>query len=148
MSFGYGTIYMEEGVVFPISYKIGDLIIDEMQARLPKESQQVVVKGEPFSLGVVISTKKSKTELSIQGPSISKKYKMVDYTLWIPYEKVIKSKNIPNAYLDCVCEGIILVFKEYQYDSSIVTKIFSDIKKEVLNNPEYEYRKEDDPSPW
>jgi len=41
---------MEEGVVFSISYKIGDLIIDEMQARLPKESQQVVVKGEPFLL--------------------------------------------------------------------------------------------------
>ncbi|AYB34300.1 hypothetical protein D4L85_28630 [Chryseolinea soli] len=96
----------------------------------------------------MISTKKSKTDLSIQGPSISKKHKMVDYTLWIPYEKVIGSENVLSSYLDCVCEGIILVFREYQYESSIVTKIFSDIKRKVLNNPEYEYRKEDDPSPW
>jgi len=48
---------------------------------------------------MIVSTRKNATDLSIQGPSISKKYKMVDYAIWIPFAKVIESDNILFTYL-------------------------------------------------
>ncbi|MBT1699247.1 hypothetical protein KK083_20285 [Fulvivirgaceae bacterium PWU4] len=145
MTFRLAVLFPEVGVDFPISYKVNQLLLDKLIDKLPKEQQQVIVDNKSFSLGVIISTRKSKTDLSIQGPSISKKYKMVDYTIWIPYLKVIKSSSLLETYLDFISEGIILVFEDLGRDNKkLISKIVGAVKKQVLTNPSYQYNPEDD----
>jgi len=129
MSFRTASIFSEVGVDFPISYKVNQLLLDRLVKKLQKENQEVNVKGEFFSLGVIVSTRKNVTDLSFQGPSISKKYKMVDYTIWMPFAKVIESDNILFAYLDYLCQGISLVMKECGYPTAAISKIFEETKK-------------------
>ena len=77
--------------------------------------------------------------ISIQGPSFSKKYKMVDYTLWLPFSKIVMSQNILETYLDFVTEGLLAVFHKHEYPTDIIVKVMNEVKSEVLNNPAYEY---------
>lgn len=145
MTFRLGVIFPEVGVDFPISFKVNQFLLDKLIADLPKECQRVEVDGKPFSLGVVISTRKNKTDLSIQGPSVSRKHKMVDYTIWIPFQKVIKSSNVLKTYLDYISEGIVLVFEELNYDNKkLILKIITEVKKEVLTKSSYQYSPEED----
>jgi len=144
MSFRSASIFPEVGITFPISGKVSQLVLDKLIANLPVENQEVIRKGESYSLGIVVSTGEDVAELSVLGPSISKKYKMIDYAVWIPYRKVIESENVLMSYIDYLYQGIVIVLKKYDYPTAVVAEIFEDVKREVNDNPEYKYNLERD----
>jgi hypothetical protein len=144
MAFNISSLYVEVDISFPISHKVDQLILDKMISNLPRENQQIVKNGQAYDLGVIVSTKKQIIEMSIQGPSFSKKYKMVDYTLWLPYSKIIKAQNILEAYLDFVTMALQAVFQRNAYPTDIIKKVMNEVKSEVLDNPDYEYSEKAD----
>lgn len=81
--------------------------------------------------------------MSIQGPSFSKKYKMADYTLWLPYSKITDSQNTLEAYLDFLTAGLQAVFHRHEYPTGVLTEVMNEVKSQVLNNPAYEYSEDE-----
>ena len=70
-------------------------------------------KYPDHSLGLIIVTKKGVNELSIKGPSISSKSKLVDYSIFLPED----IRNM-NDYLDNVFMGLKTILKNYKVDES------------------------------
>lgn len=65
-------------------------------------------KHPDYSLGLIVATKAGIVDLNVKGPTISKKSKTVDYSIFIPQD--IKDMN---TYLDSVFEGLNIILKKY-----------------------------------
>lgn len=79
-----------------------------------------------FSLGLFITTQFGTQELVVKGPKISKKMKIVNYSIFLPDE--IKDLN---HYIDLVFEGIGIVLSRYNVPESEIAKMKNECKSEL-----------------
>jgi hypothetical protein len=79
-----------------------------------------------FSLGFYISLKKGTEKLTIFGPSISKKMKIVDFSVFLPDE--IKDLN---HYIDLAFEGFGIVLAKFKVDESEILEMKNECKREL-----------------
>lgn len=132
------SIYVEDN--FDISYKILSLIGVKLNSLIyPSELFNKKYKG--FQLVFIDSSKRQFETLTVKGPSVSKKYQCVEYVIYIPYLAVLNSDNYLETYLNFYEQGVIEVLSKYQIDATKVPEAFTEIKKEVIDNPDYEYKK-------
>ncbi|HEX8738059.1 MAG TPA: hypothetical protein VF721_22185 [Pyrinomonadaceae bacterium] len=96
-------------------------------------------KYENYNLGFIVATKRGIRELEVKGPSVSRKMKLVDFSIFLP-EKVEalnpnKAEDI-NSYLDLVFLGISMALAKYQISKVEIEKINEECKRELngLNN--------------
>src|SRR5688572_23729096 len=75
-------------------------------------------KFPDFSLGVIVVTKMGVAEIDIKGPSISKKHKVVDYSIFLP--ETIKDIE---QYLDFVFTGLASILEKYGVNKTETLKI-------------------------
>ena len=83
-------------------------------------------KYKDYSLGFIICTKYGTENLEIKGPSISRKLKIVDFSVFLPDE--IKNES---HYLDFVFSGIELALTEYKVLASEILDIKNECKREL-----------------
>ncbi len=74
--------------------------------------------GSDFSIGFMITRKKGTEQLTVLGPTVSKKMKIVDYSIFLPDE--IKDLN---HYIDLVFEGIGIVLAKFNVSEDEVTNM-------------------------
>lgn len=125
---------------FDISHKVLKLIGDKL-AEIIHPNESFNKKFEGYSLEIISSSRRKYETLTILGPTVSKRYKSVEYVTYIPYLKVLNSDNYLESFLNFYEQGVIEVLAKYQIDSSKVPEVFFEIKKEVIGNPDYEYKK-------
>ena len=127
-------IYGKPGVSFPFSHLMQRWITDELSA-LAKHSTKFARKhGTDFNLGVNLSADTNITDNKIKGPAIHKKTKDVEYTLFLPYDVIIQTKNGCRGALVYLLDGIRRIFMLAGIDpgmlderrDSIITHICSD----------------------
>lgn len=70
---------------------------------------------EGFKLTLYIQTSLDYSELRVKGPSKSKKYSVVEYSISLP----VGIKDL-HEYVDFVWEGIAIVFDKYKIDRNKV----------------------------
>lgn len=131
------SIYAEVGYSFEISHKIYKLI-DEKLNQIIKPDGIFKTKYQGYQLVFITSTRSDLKELLIMGPTISRRYKVVEYVLYIPYYPVINSENYLKTFLDYYEDGVKKVLEIVKIDSTPIASIFADIKGEVVDNPFYE----------
>lgn len=67
-----------------------------------------------FKIGFIIATKKDVVEVEVKGPSITNKFKVVDFTIFLPQD-VNSMKN----YLDNFFKGLNIFFKKYNITPTV-----------------------------
>lgn len=82
--------------------------------------------GSDYSMGFFITTMKGINQIEIKKPSVSKKMKIVDYSIFLPDE--IKDLN---HYIDLVFEGIGIVLGKFNVPLEEVEKMKSECKVEI-----------------
>lgn len=132
------SVYLDDN--FDISNKVLSLIIVKLNT-LIIPSELFNKKYEGYQLVLINSSRRQFEILTIKGPSVSKKYKCVEYVIYIPYLEVLNSENYLESFLNFYEQGVIEVLSKYQIDLSKVPDAFKEIKKEVLGNPDYRYKK-------
>jgi hypothetical protein len=135
-----GSIYAEVDCSFEISHKVYKLICEKLNEKI-KADGIFKSKYEGYQLDFITSTRSDLKELLIMGPTISKRYKVVEYVLYVPYYPVIDSVNYLKTFLDYYEEGVQEVLKIVKIDPSPVAEIFELIRKQVVSNPDYERKR-------
>jgi hypothetical protein len=82
-------------------------------------------KHQGYSLGFIIVTKKGIEQLEVKGPSISKKMKVVDFSIFLP-DKIENLKH----YLDLVFQGISISLSKYKIAEIEILKMRTECAKE------------------
>ena len=103
-------IYVEAGANFPLSHHFqllaGKLLTDAFCLPPPF----VAKYGSDFALVLRMSAKSSLQVVEIVGPTVFKRDKTVEFTIFIPFRKVPFDKTVFREVITLLMEGINQVF--------------------------------------
>ena len=93
MNISVGQIYIEPGVNFPFSHLMQVWLGQQLSALASPTADFVNAYGIDFSLVIRISARKSLKANEIKGPTVFKRTKDVEYTIFLPYETIARSTD-------------------------------------------------------
>lgn len=102
--------YIEPGVKFPFSHVMQAFLDGELSALASPSAAFTKKYGPDFNLVLYLSAKRELTNTEIKGPGIYKKTRDIEYTLFLPFEKVIEQADMCRSALTFLCDGIREVF--------------------------------------
>ena len=88
MKVSVGQIYIQAGVDFPFSFEMQSWISKELSALASPGPAFLKSYGKAFELMIRLSAKTELGENEIKGPTVFKKDKDVEYTLFLPYDRI------------------------------------------------------------
>src|SRR5262252_8362153 len=91
MKVHFGQIYVEPGITFPFSLHFQRRLSDEVSALLAPSAKFIQQYGENWELMFRISAKRTIHDCEIRGPSVFKKDKDLEFTIFLPFD-VIQSE--------------------------------------------------------
>jgi hypothetical protein len=128
-------IYIEPGVSFPFS-SIAIKYLDGGISNLVVPSAQFVREyGDDYRLVFNISAKHSLEENEVRGPTVFKKTKDVEYTLFLPFTIIVGHESAPQTALKFLFQGMYAVFDLLGIDASKVREQEAAMIKHVCSEP-------------
>jgi hypothetical protein len=127
-------IYIKPGVSFPFSHLMQRWLSAELSSLANHSTDFAKKYGAEYELMIRLSADTQTTENEIRGPTVYKKTKDVEYSLFLPYDVIIKAKGGCRGALEYILNGICRIFKLTGIDpgmlnerrESIITHICSD----------------------
>lgn len=110
-------IYIEVGVNFPFSHLWQIWLTEQLSAIAFPSAKFVAKYGEDFKLGVNLSARKELRDNEVRGPSVFKKYRNVEYTLFLPYDVIIRSTDGCRVAMEFILKGIQDIFAKANIDA-------------------------------
>ncbi len=120
-----GQIYIRAGVSFPFSLRFQKWLGDKLTSRVDSSDEFRNSFPGDFTLGFIISAKSENQRPEIVGPTVFKRAKDVEFTIFLPHEN--RDYHTPEACQETVrllIESIVAVLDRLQIDS---TKICNDV---------------------
>lgn len=135
-----GQIYIQQDVNFGFSYLFQRSIHSFLSENI-KNSERFCEKYKDYTLMFRMSAKKDITENEIKGPTIFRKDKDMEYSIFLPFDEIMKNENYNYFALKYLFEGIYSILDKYGFDFSIIKKEEEKFINTVLNDPSMLYEK-------
>jgi hypothetical protein len=116
MNVHIGQIYIEPGVNFPFSYLMQIWLSEELSLIADPCDKFLKKYGADFELTVLVSADTQIVDNLIKGPTVFKKYKRVDYVVYLPYDVIAQAQDGCRAALEFLLAGIRSVFVKVGID--------------------------------
>jgi len=95
MKVRFGQIYIQAGVTFPFSLRFQQRLSEELSALVMPSMKFSRRYGADWELMFRISAKRSILDNEICGPTIFKKQKEIEFTIFLPFD-VIQNATYPS----------------------------------------------------
>jgi hypothetical protein len=138
MKFRFSAIFSQVGISFDISHKVVKLIWNEIEEKVIL-SDFYKEKHKDYTL-VFIYSAREQNDYAIMGATISKRYKVVEYIIYMPYKEIQSDPKVYDVFLTYIEKGIREIFEMYDIEQCELTPIFQNVRKKVINNPDYLYQ--------
>lgn len=137
MNISFGQIYPE----IDTDFKFTNTILIELRNKINSTNQSFsdyenIFKTRDFSTNFIISATKKNDKLTIDGPTILKKDKSIEFVFHIPHKKISDFTKEMTYALDFIEEGLRLTFKKNHADADEITTIVNDIKNQIQADPD------------
>jgi hypothetical protein len=109
--------YIEPGVRFPFSHVMQGWLERELSALASPSPSFVKKYGPGYNLVIYMSAKRGLTESEIKGPAVFKKMMDVEYTLFLPFDRIVEQGDMYRAALGRVCDGVRSIFARAGIDA-------------------------------
>lgn len=141
MNISFGQIYPE----IDTDFNLTNTILIELKTKINKFNQsfrtyESAFKTRDFSTIFIVSATKKNDTLTIDGPTIFRKDKSIEFVLHIPYKKFSNFTEEMDYALDFIGEGLHLTFKNNHADTDAITTTINNIKDLIHANPD-KYKK-------
>ena len=128
-------IYIQVGINFPFSH-VFQKYIHEMLSACTHPSETFIRRyGADFTLMFRMSAKEKITETEIAGPTVYKKDKDVEYSLFLPFDRISSSKDKHEAALQHLFAGIVKVLESLQVNTDRITENSEFWIHQICSNP-------------
>jgi hypothetical protein len=132
------SLYNEMNSYFSISHKIDLKIREELNEKI-KNHMQVESKQKDMDINLIVSTNREILNVEVKGPSFNRKYKMINWGLWLPYEPIVGSTDQVIPYLKYYYEALVILLGRYGIDEDRLKKVWVSVENEVIGNSEYKF---------
>jgi len=114
----FSQVYVQVGISFPFSHVFQKFLSAEMTEILQPSPMFIGCYGEDYELMFRISAKQELESMEIKGPSIYRKTKDIEYTLFLPYTSIMKEPEPNKIALEYLYEGVYCVLSKYEINVS------------------------------
>lgn len=104
--------YISPGVCFPWSYRFQQKLSDEISSMVSSDDAFSERFGLEWDLAFYISAKQEIQDVEVRGPSIWKKGRSVEFTLFLPFDLIPRGDGFASPALEFLCDGIQRVFDQ------------------------------------
>ncbi|WP_203288859.1 hypothetical protein [Metabacillus sp. cB07] len=122
-------LYVEVGTYFPISYKVDNLIIYEINEKITGPYKLDLVNKDQL-INLMVTTNRATTELEVRGPDYYRKDDIKVWALYLPYYRITEAPDVIEAYLDYFFLGAFEVLKKYNVKLKDIEHVRDAIKKQ------------------
>jgi hypothetical protein len=116
MKVAFSQVYIELGANFPFSVHFQRLLTKEVTAVVQPSPKFIECYGADFELGFNVSAKHSLKDNEVRGPTVFKKSKAVEYTVFLPFDLIITHADAPKHALFFLLKGVCDVFDMLEID--------------------------------
>jgi len=131
-----GQIYITPGVKFPFSLRFQKWFGDALSERTEVSERFCQEFGTNFILGFRISAKEGISKAEIKGPTVFKRDKSVEFTIFLPHTP--KDYHKPEEAL-CVFQNLlqstVLILEQFEVDTLKILRDVTLLESEFLNTP-------------
>jgi hypothetical protein len=135
MKVAFSQVYIHEDARLPLSVHFQRLITKLVSdAVLPSEAF-CQSYGCDFNVVFNVSAKR-KHNIELRGPSVSRKYKAVEYTIFLPHSAIIKARDPFRLTVRTLLHHARDILKSLQFETSKLDREIDVIESEILNAPQ------------
>ncbi len=120
MKIYFGQIYITPGIAFPFSFQFQRWLSEEITALVAPSAHFTRKYGDDWDLNIRISAKRAIGDNEIRGPSVFKKTKDVEFTVFLPFDTIHREMSIVQAAFGFLLQGVCSVLESMDID---ITKI-------------------------
>jgi hypothetical protein len=127
MKVSVGQVYIKPGVSLPFSTRMQVWLSQELTAAASDSAEFEKKYGAGFKLIVRVSADKHMSDNRIKGPTIFKKTKDVEFTVFLPFDVIVAAEEGCRVAVEYLLSGIRWVFEQTGIDPEML-----DGKKEFI----------------
>jgi hypothetical protein len=135
MRIAISQIYTKVGINFPFSHQFQKWLSSELTSSVRPSRDFIRRYGEDFTLVFNMSAKPEIVEMEIKGPTVYKKTKDVEYTIFLPYDAIKGSDDETASAIKHLLDGIVRVLTELKIEPGEVSKRTGLIIEHVCSDP-------------
>jgi hypothetical protein len=118
MNVFFGQIYIQPGVSFSFTHHFQKYLSREISALISPSDYFIEKYGLDAKLVFNISAKRLLTDSEIKGPTVFKKSKTVEYTLFLPFDIISGTQSLVETAVRYIFMGVFSVLASLQIDAS------------------------------
>jgi hypothetical protein len=135
MKVSISQIYIEPGVSFPFSHHFQRLFSGEITALVVPSVKFIEKYGSDFALIFRMSAKQDIQGNEIRGPTVFRKAKDVEYTIFLPFDVICRHPEVPKTALRFLLKGVCSVFESLRIDTARVLEKQEALIEQVCSDP-------------
>jgi hypothetical protein len=107
----FGQIYVEPGISFPFTHEFQKFLSQEVTSIVFPSSKFIHDFGEDWDLIFRISAKQKLENLEVRGPTKFNKDCDVEYTLFLPFDRLMNSSHTNVDAFETIFDGVLFVLE-------------------------------------
>jgi hypothetical protein len=131
----FGQIYIEAGVDFPFSHVCQALLSKQFTALVVPSTTFVKTYGSDFELMFNVSAKTFIQDNEIRGPTVFRKAKDVEYTIFLPFDVISKSTDVPRTALLFLFRGACSVLESLGIETAKIMEKQGSLIERICADP-------------
>jgi len=151
MNVYFRQCYIEPGAEFPFSHYFQRRLSREITSLVEPSSNYLQKYSPRFNVTFNVSAKKGISENEIRGPTVFKKTHDVEFTVFLPFDAIMRRAEVPKAALSSLLKGVCDVFDSLEIDkakildeeASIISSICADAT--MVQEPHWDEQREQTP---
>jgi hypothetical protein len=131
----FAQLYIQAGVSFPFSGDLQGRLAKEITA-LARPSHNFIKKyGRDFAVTFYVSAKNIIHDNEIRGPTVFRKAKDVEYTIFLPFEEIARHADAPKRALRFLLEGVCKVLDSLEIDKTKLLERQDSLIEDICSDP-------------
>lgn len=135
MNVHFRQTYCVPDVYFPFSHLFQHRISEEVEALVEPSVKFVKKYGEDFDLIFNVSAKPGLSENEIRGPAVYRKTKDVEFTIFLPYDVIMRHADAPRHALRFLLKDVGEVFDKLEIEKTRFVEQQESIIEGICSDP-------------
>jgi hypothetical protein len=114
----FGQIYIKPGISFDFSHRFQVYLGEQITELVEPSSEFIERYGVDYDLMFRISAKQQIAENEIRGPTVFKRDKDIEFTIFLPFDVIKSDQHVVKCALGYLFKGITAVFGLLSIDTS------------------------------
>ena len=118
MKIHFGQIYIQPGISFPFSILFQRRLSEEVSGLFTPSASFVQKYGVDWNVMFRISAKRVIPENEVRGPTVFRKDKNVEFTIFLPFDVIQNSPCVWRSAIEFLLRGVCSVFESLGFDTT------------------------------